>query len=105
MHPDNEGVVVWDAGEAWEGGFREVSYSDQARELIAPWMDLRSVIAPGHERAWLNLHARTTVREPMTDFSFGNLLGTYVGPGWTFRRLRDTCALGWVQERVPCSNW
>jgi hypothetical protein len=42
-----------------------------------------------------------TVREPMTDFTFGNLLGTYVGPGWTFRRLRDTAALHWVQERVP----
>jgi len=24
-----------------------------------------------------------------------------VGPGWTFRRLRDTCALGWVHERAP----
>jgi hypothetical protein len=49
---------------------------------------------------WLNLHARTTVREPMTDFTFGNLLGTYVGPVWTFRCLRDTAALRWVQERV-----
>jgi hypothetical protein len=78
-----------------------VPYSDEARQLIAPWMSLRSVIAPDHDRAWLNPHARTTVREPMTDFTFGNLLGTYAGPGWTFRRLRDTCALRWVQERVP----
>lgn len=101
MHPDNEGVVVWRGGTPWNGGFREVPYSDEARELVAPWMSLRSVIAPGHDHAWLNLHARTTVREPMTEFTFSNLLGTYVGPGWTFRRLRDTCALRWVQERLP----
>ena len=37
----------------------------------------------------------------MTDFTFSNLLGTYIGPGFTFRRLRDTCALAWVQERGP----
>jgi hypothetical protein len=101
MHPDNEGVVVWHGGAPWNGGCREVPYSDGARELIVPWMDLRPVIAPGHDRAWLNLHARTTVREPMTDFTFGNLLGTSLGPGWTFRRLRDTAALRWVQDRVP----
>jgi integrase len=63
MHPDNEGVVVWEGGEPWSGGYREVPYTDQARELIAPWVNLRSVIAPDHDRAWLNLHARTTVRE------------------------------------------
>jgi len=95
------GVVVWEAGEAWIGGYREVPYSDEARELIAPWMSLRSVIAPGHDRALLNLHAGPTVRQPMTEFTFSRLLGTYIGPGWTFRRLRDTCALRWVQERVP----
>jgi integrase len=100
MHPDNEGVVVWHGAAPWNGGYREVPYRDAARELIAPWMDLRSVIAPGHDRAWLNLHARTTVRERMTDFTFSSLLGTYIGPRWTFRRLRDTCALRWVQERV-----
>jgi hypothetical protein len=64
-------------------------------------MIVRGVIAPGHDRPWLNLHARTTVREPMTEHSFSRLLSTYVGPGYTFRRLRDTCALRWVQERVP----
>jgi integrase len=101
MHPDNEAVVVWQTGEAWVGSFREVPYSDEARDLIAPWMTIRSVIAPGHDRAWLNLHARTTIREPMTDFTFGNLLATYVGAGWTFRRLRDTAAQRRVHERVP----
>ncbi|HEX4033219.1 MAG TPA: site-specific integrase [Solirubrobacteraceae bacterium] len=100
MHPDNEGVAVWDAGEAWTGGFREVRYSDEACKRIAPWMNLRSVIAPSHDRPWLNLHSRTTVREPMTAFTFSNLLGTYIGPGWTFRRLRDSAALRWVEERV-----
>jgi integrase len=101
MHPDNEGVVVWEAGAPLNGGCREVPYSGEARELIAPWMNLRSMIAPDHDHAWLNLHARTTVREPMAEHSFSRLLGTYVGPGWTFRRLRDTAALRWVQERVP----
>jgi integrase len=100
MHPDNEGVVVWNGGAPWNGGCREVPYSDEARELIAPWMSLRSVVAPDHNRVWLNLHAKTTVREPMSEFTFSRLLGTYVGPGWTFRRLRDTCALRWVEARV-----
>jgi integrase len=101
MHPDNKGVVVWDERGPWEGSYREVPYTDEARGLIAPWLEVRSVIEPGHDRAWLNLHARTTVREPMTEFTFSSLLSTYIGPGWTFRRLRDTCALRWVQERVP----
>ena len=101
MHPDNEGVVVWDGGVPWSGRSREVPYSDEARELIAPWMNLRSVIAPGHDRAWLNLHAGPSMRESMTEGTFSSLLSTYIAPGWTFRRLRDTCALRWVQERVP----
>ena len=99
MHTDNEGVVVWRSAP-WEGGFREVLYTDEARELIAPWTSLRAVIAPGHDRPWLNLHAGPTLREPMTEHSFSRLLGTYVGPGWTFRRLRDTCGLRWVEDRV-----
>jgi site-specific recombinase XerD len=101
MHTDNEGVVVWDERGPWEGDNREVPYSDEARVLIAPWMNLRAAIAPGHERPWLNLHAAPTVRQPMSEATFTRLLATYVGPGWTLRRLRDTCALGWVKERLP----
>jgi site-specific recombinase XerC len=76
MHPENESVVVWGDGGPWSGSYREVPYSDEARALIAPWMEVRAMIAPGHDRAWLNLHAGPTVREPMSESTFSRLLGT-----------------------------
>ena len=40
----------------------------------------------------------------MTHHTFNKLLLTYVGPGWTLKRLRDTCAAGWVRSGLPLDH-
>lgn len=90
IHPDNAYIVVCDDGGPWSGKHRAVEYTDSAREAIVPWVRLRAAIDPDHERAWLRLWAAETVHEPMTRATFDRLLRTYVGEGWTLRRLRAT---------------
>jgi site-specific recombinase XerD len=51
--------------------------------------------------AVLNLHAESTKSDPMTRHTFDKLLRTYVGEGWTLKRLRDTCAAAWVRSGMP----
>ena len=53
--------------------------------------------APRIGRCGLNLWGRNTITQPMTKHAFEKVLRTYVGEGWTFRRLRDTCALEWLR--------
>jgi hypothetical protein len=47
------------------------------------------------------LAAERTRAEPITRHTFDKLLLTYIGPGWTLKRLRDTCAAGWVRSGMP----
>jgi hypothetical protein len=54
-----------------------------------------------HLGPWLNLHAEHTKADPMTRATFDKLLLTYIGPGWTLKRLRDTCAAAWVRSGMP----
>jgi hypothetical protein len=61
----------------------------------------RLPLLPEHRAPWLNLHAERTRADPMTRHTFDKLLLTYVGPGWTLKRLRDTCAAGWVRSGMP----
>jgi hypothetical protein len=44
------------------------------------------------------------MRAPMTVHTFSRLLQTYVGPGWTLKRLRDTCAAAWVRSELPLEH-
>ena len=81
MHDDNAHVMVWDGAGPWDGKVRTVHYTDSARALIAPWCRLRAAIHPDHPRAWLNLHAATTVRQAMTSNTFHKLLVTYLAAG------------------------
>jgi integrase len=99
MHDDNACVVVWcDETAPWHGGkYRTVSYTDSARARIAPWCRIRSALRTDHSRAWLNLHAERTVREPMSRHVFNKVPRTYLGAGWTFGRLRATCAVNWAK--------
>ena len=91
IHPDNAYIVVCDEdGPWWSRTHRTVEYTDSAREAIVPWVRLRCKINPDHDRAWLNLWKAETVREPMTHATLARLLATYVGEGWTLRRLRAT---------------
>jgi integrase len=101
MHDDNAHVMVWDEIGPWDGKVRTVHYTDSARALIAPWCRLRSAIHPEHPRAWLNLHAATTVRQAMRSSAFDRLLVTYLGSGWQLSRLRATCGVGWAKAGLP----
>jgi len=44
------------------------------------------------------------MRDPMKRGTFDKLLSTYAGPGWTLKRLRDTCAAGWVRSGLPLEH-
>lgn len=101
LHYDNAYVVVGDEDGPLDGNWRTVHYTDSARAMIAPWCRLRRAINPDHSHAWLNLHAATTVSQPMRSDTFDKLLRTYVGPGWTLRRLRATCGVGWAKANLP----
>jgi integrase len=98
MHDDNAHIVVWGKSGAWAGDdFRTVPHTGSGRALTAPWCRMRSALAPGRSRAWLNLHAEPTAREPMSDDTFNKVLRTYVGEGWTLARLRATCGVAWAK--------
>jgi hypothetical protein len=44
------------------------------------------------------------MRDPMTRHTFDKLLATYIGPGYTLKRLRDTCVAGWVRSDLPLEH-
>jgi integrase len=97
LHHDNAYIVA----RKNDGTTREIPYTSACRDAIAAWLDFRARVRPSHGRAWLNLWGRNTLREPMTRDTFERVLPTYVGNGWTFRRLRDTCAVEWVRVGLP----
>jgi len=97
FHPDNGYIVARRA----DGSVREVPHTTMAREAIAAWLDVRARVNPSHDCLWLNLWSRKSVTHAMTAASFEKVLITYVGPGWTFRRLRDTCAVEWLRAGLP----
>jgi len=45
----------------------------------------------------LNLWSVDKLGQPMSSDAFEKLLRTYIGRGWSFRRLRDTCAVEWLR--------
>jgi integrase len=80
-----------------DGTVREVPFSAMARKAVAAWLEARMRVDPPHDRAWLNLWAEATAKQAMTKHAFEKVLRTYVGVGWTFRRLRDTGAVEWLR--------
>jgi site-specific recombinase XerD len=104
MHYHNEGVAVRGDVASWEDNCREVPFTDAARDAVERWIECRWFLRSDHERAWLSLHAEPTMSEPMTRASFDRLLATYVGPGWSFKRLRDTCAATWVRSGLELEH-
>jgi integrase len=103
-HPENDYVVVWGRRGPLAGDHREVPFTDAARAAMSAWIDCHNVLAPGERSLWLNLYAEPTITQPMTRATFDRLLGTYVGRGWTLKRLRDTCAAGWVRASLPLEH-
>jgi site-specific recombinase XerD len=104
MHYDLTGVVVWPTGVPWDGEAREVPYTDTARRAIRHWIEFRAIVRPDHNSPWLNLWSADTIRQPLRPDTFDKLLRTYVGEGWTLKRLRDTCAVSWVKAGLPLEH-
>src|SRR4051794_1480620 len=99
IHHDNAYTVA----RKKDGKKREIPYTSMGRDAIARWFVFRARVGPEHDRVWLNLWGRSTLHKPMTRDTFERVLLTYVGEGWTFRRLRDTCAVEWI--RAGLSLW
>jgi integrase len=104
VHYDNAYVVVWDDTGPWEGRARDVPFTDSARQAIYDWIEFRALLGVSHRRPWVALHGGPAVGEPMNRSTFEKLLRTYVGDGWTLKRLRDTCAVSWVKRGLPLEH-
>jgi integrase len=104
MHHDNAYIVVWENGSPWSDTWREVPYTDGARAAVQTWLDFRALVGPEHDRPWLNLWDERSIQQPMRRDTFDKLLRTYVGEGWTLKRLRDTCAVTWVRAGLPLEH-
>ena len=47
---------------------------------------------------------RPRVGAPMMRDAFDHLLGNDVGAGWTYKRLRDSCAVRWLRAGLPIEH-
>ena len=96
-HPDNDELIVYrDSSRVLERA-RSVPNTTAARAAMAGWTYCRWALRAGHAALWLSTHARTTASAAMTRDTLDRLLRTCVGPGWTMKRLRDTCAVAWLR--------
>ena len=103
-HYDNSYIVVWDHGIPWAGPCREAPYPESARDVLREWVEFRALVRPDHGSMWLNLWAEDTVGQPIKRDTFDKLLRTYLGEGWTLKRLRDTCAVTWIRAGLPLEH-
>jgi len=96
MHHDNAYVVVWSGGR-FASVAREMPFAEAARASVAAWLEFRAAMGADHDRPWLNLWAARTALEPIGQDAFAKLPAGYVAPALSYRRLRDTCAVGWLE--------
>lgn len=104
MHYDNVGVVVWEHAGPWDASRREVPYPVRVRSAIWRWLEFRALVRPDHDSPWLNLWLSETITQPLRPDPFNRLLRTYIGPQWSYRRMRDTCAVGWLNAGLPLEH-
>lgn len=104
MHHENTGVLVLASPPDWQGGFRTVPHTQGLRAIVADWLNFRDDLDVAHESPWLNLWSGETLRAPMRADAFHRVLRNYLGPVWTFRRLRDTCAVSWLNAGLPVEH-
>lgn len=86
MHYDNAYVVV---RKGKGGKFREVPHTNQTRDAIFAWVELRHKLKPGHDFPWLCLAWDDIALQPMREERFNTLLGS-LGSGWEYHRFRHT---------------
>jgi site-specific recombinase XerD len=104
VHYDNAYIAVWGADGPWSARVREVPFTDASRQAIYEWIEFRELLGIDHQRPWVALHGGPGVGQPMKRDAFDKLLRTYVGDGWTLKRLRDTCAVNWVTRGLPSEH-
>lgn len=104
IHPDNTAIVVPQRGERGNGKdhFREVPYTETARETVNRWFELRAGLGVTHDSPWI-IGARNQspahALAPITLKSFQNI-PRQVG-AWEFHRFRHTCATLWLRSGMP----
>jgi len=103
-HSDNDELIVWTDSERSVEKCRAVPVTEGERAAMSAWLDCRYAIAPEHKQLWLNVHAESMNRQPMTAEGFNRVLATYIGRGWSLKRLRDTCAAAWVRAGLPLEH-
>lgn len=113
LHPDNAYIVVVGAAKTRDGKpkVREVPMTADLRRALIAWLEVRAILAPGHERPWLVLDPRASANanfpshpfNPMQWDRFQRLL-TRLGSGWEFHRLRHTYATEMLRAGLPLEN-
>lgn len=93
IHHDNAYVVV---PHGKGDRYREVPHTAASRAAVQAWLELRTELAPSHDRVWLSLAWEEIALRPMNEQRFGELLHT-IGPGWRYHRFRHTCGTEWLR--------
>jgi site-specific recombinase XerD len=96
MSADNAYVVVAGFNVPWTERARAVPFTESARGAVADWLAFRRLLGAEHDRPWIALHGGPAVGQPMKPEAFDSLLRTYLGDGWSLKRLRDTGAVRWA---------
>jgi integrase len=104
VHPDNTAVIVWRNGVEWSDSPREVPFTRRARKAVQEWLEFRELLGIDHDKPWVKLWGETDVGAPIKRHAFDAMLRTYVGEGWTYKRLRDTCAARWIRAGLPLEH-
>lgn len=92
--PDQAYIVVNGARKNADGESiaRPVPWtSEWMHQAVAAWYELRELLDPPHDRAWLSLANTRYATTPMRRRRF-ELLLSKMGRGWKLHRLRHTCA-------------
>jgi len=97
IHYDNAYVVVRHAkGDNNGEKMREVPHTQTSREAVKAWIEMRTILAPKHERVWLSLAWEEVATRPMRWTRFAELMLT-VGD-WQLHRFRHTAGTEWLRS-------
>lgn len=105
LHYDNDQLIVVNAKqEPGQQVKRAIPYTSHARTCMRDWLDFRFLLAPGHQRPWLQLDYVADLDDqivPQTHRTFRRSLNVCFGPPWEWHRFRHTAATEWLRSGVP----